>query len=118
MQKITGENLCWASQRSKDSPLNICQPSSTWVPFSNGESIKASKRQEWAPLSDSKLCSRYGGSNSDCSFGHQAIRIRALDKREYLMILFLISHLIVTHHLNCLDEPVQMRSHNICFEAE
>ena len=40
---------------------------------------------------------------------------RALDKGEYLMILGLILHktYVVTHHLNRLDETVQMRSYNI-----
>ena len=40
---------------------------------------------------------------------------RALDKREYLVIirdnfcLFCIKTYVVTPHLNCLDETVQMR---------
>ena len=36
---------------------------------------------------------------------------RALDKREYLMIIFLISHRnhVVVPHLNCLVETVQMK---------
>ena len=47
--------------------------------------------------------------------------IRALDKREYLVIsrdnfcLFCIKLYIVTPHLNRLDETVQMRGHNIWF---
>ena len=43
---------------------------------------------------------------------------RALDKREYLMIVFSYFSLkpcVVTHHLNRLIEMVQMRGHNICF---
>ena len=42
---------------------------------------------------------------------------RALDKKEYLMIILLISHQnhIVTPHQNCLVERVQMRGYNICF---
>ena len=46
---------------------------------------------------------------------------RALDKREYLVIiedifcLFYIKTYVVTRHLNCLDEMVQMRGHNIWF---
>ena len=45
---------------------------------------------------------------------------RALDKREYLMIFFLISHqnYVVTPHLNRLIETVQMRGHKIYFYAE
>ena len=46
---------------------------------------------------------------------------RALDKREYLVIiknnfcLFCIKTYVVTSHLNSLDETVQMRGHNIWF---
>ena len=46
---------------------------------------------------------------------------RALDKREYLMIirdnfcLFCIKTYVVTPHLNLLIETVQMRGHNIWF---
>ena len=46
---------------------------------------------------------------------------RALDKREYLVIiknnfcLFCIKTYVVTSHLNSLDETVQMRGHNIRF---
>ena len=36
----------------------------------------------------------------------------------YLKIIFLISHVVVTPHMNCLVETVQMRGHNICFNAE
>ena len=46
---------------------------------------------------------------------------RAQDKREYLMIIFSYFSLkpyVVTSHLNCLDETVQMRGHNICFYAK
>ena len=45
---------------------------------------------------------------------------RAVDKREYLMIIFLISlkPYVVTPHLNRLIETVQMRGHNIRFYAE
>ena len=45
---------------------------------------------------------------------------RASDKREYLMIIFLVSSkpYVVTPHLNCLIKTVQMRDHNICFYAE
>ena len=44
----------------------------------------------------------------------------ALDKREYLMIMFLISQRnnVVVPHLNCLVEAVQMMGHSICFYAE
>ena len=48
-------------------------------------------------------------------------KYRALDKREYLVIirdnfcLFCIKAYVVTPHLNRLDETVQMRGHNICF---
>ena len=47
---------------------------------------------------------------------------RALDKREYLVIirdnfcLFCTKSYIVTPHLNRLDETVQMRGHNIWFQ--
>ena len=47
--------------------------------------------------------------------------IRALNKREYMMIirdnfcLFFIKTYVVTPHLNRLDEVVQMRRHNIWF---
>ena len=47
---------------------------------------------------------------------------RALDKREYLVIirdnfcLFCIKSYVVTLHLNRLDETVQMRGHNIWFQ--
>ena len=43
----------------------------------------------------------------------------ALDKREYmyLKIIFLISHVVMTPHMNCL-ETVQMRGHNVGFYAE
>ena len=46
--------------------------------------------------------------------------LRALDKREYLMMNFLISSqsYVVTPHLNHLVKMVQMRGHNICFYAE
>ena len=53
----------------------------------------------------------------DCSF----YSFRALDKRQYLMIFFLIfstKPYVVTPHLNCLNETVQMRGHNIWFYAE
>ena len=46
---------------------------------------------------------------------------RALDKREYLVIIrdilciSCIKTYVVTPHLNRLDETVQMRGHNICF---
>ena len=49
---------------------------------------------------------------------------RALDKREYLMILwddfsyFTTKPYVVTPHLNCLIEMVQRMGHNICFCAE
>ena len=47
------------------------------------------------------------------SFG---LRTRALDRREYLMIIFVISrqNYVLTPHLNHLNEMVQMRGHNIC----
>ena len=47
-----------------------------------------------------------------------------LDKREYLMIIFLLCFYfsskpyVVTPHLNRLAETVQMRGHNICFYAK
>ena len=49
------------------------------------------------------------------------VYIRALDKREYFDDNF--SHFsskpyVVTSHLNCLVEMVQMRGHNMCFYAE
>ena len=47
-------------------------------------------------------------------------KARALDKREYQIIIFLSSHRnhnVVTPHLNRLIETVQMRGHNICFYA-
>ena len=46
---------------------------------------------------------------------------RALDKREYLMIIrdifcqFWLKTYVSTPYLNCLDETVQMGGHNICF---
>ena len=49
------------------------------------------------------------------------IRYRALDKREYLVIirdnfyLFCFEPYVVTPQLNRLDETVQMRGHNIWF---
>ena len=49
------------------------------------------------------------------------IQSRALDKREYLVIirdnfcLFCFEPYVVTPHLNRLDETVQMRGHNIWF---
>ena len=46
---------------------------------------------------------------------------RPLDKREYLMMIFVISHRnqnVVNPHLNRLGKTVQMRGHNICFYAE
>ena len=44
---------------------------------------------------------------------------RALDKRESLMIIFLLSKpYVVTPHLNCLVNTVQMRGHSICFYTE
>ena len=45
---------------------------------------------------------------------------RAVDKRKYLMIIFLISlkPYVVTPHLNRLIETVQMRGHNIRFYAK
>ena len=48
------------------------------------------------------------------------LQCKALDKREYLVICFLISHrnhYVVTPHLNRLVETVQMRN-IICFYAE
>ena len=50
-----------------------------------------------------------------------AANFRALDKREYLLIirdnfcLFCIKKYVVTSHLNRLDETIQMRGHNIWF---
>ena len=47
---------------------------------------------------------------------------RALDKREYLVIIrdnfcqFYIKTYVVTPHLNRLIETVQMRGHNIGFQ--
>ena len=47
--------------------------------------------------------------------------IRALDKRDYLLIirdtfyLFWLKIYVVTPHLNCLIEMVQIRSHSIWF---
>ena len=46
---------------------------------------------------------------------------RALNKREYLKIIFLISHRnhnVVTPHLKLLIEMVQVKGHNICFYEE
>ena len=49
---------------------------------------------------------------------------RALDKKEYLVIiwdnfcLFCIKSYVVIPHLNRLDETVQMRGHNIWFKGE
>ena len=49
---------------------------------------------------------------------------RALDKREYLVIItdnfcqFCIKTYVVTHHLNSLDETVQISCHNIWFQRE
>ena len=46
---------------------------------------------------------------------------RALDKKEYLMIIFSYfssKPYVVTPHLNRLFETVQMRGHNICCHAE
>ena len=47
-------------------------------------------------------------------------RYRALDKREDLMIIFLIliETISLTPHLNHLAEMVQMRGHSMCFYAE
>ena len=51
-------------------------------------------------------------------------RIRALVKREYLVIIrdnfcyFCIKTYVVTPHLKRLDETVQMRGHNIWFCRE
>ena len=51
--------------------------------------------------------------------GRADLQTRALDKRENLMILFLISQpYVVTPHLNRLAETVQMRGHNICFNGK
>ena len=53
--------------------------------------------------------------------GFYSIMYRALDKREYLVIIrdnfciFCFEPYVVTPHLNCLDETVQMRGHNIWF---
>ena len=46
--------------------------------------------------------------------------IRALDKREYLVIMrdnfwYCIKTYVVTPHLNRLNQTVQMRGHNIWF---
>ena len=65
--------------------------------------------------------------NSQCDIAwtkhvFETLRIRALDKREYLMIVwdnfceFCIKTYVVTSHLNRLDETVQMRGHNIWFQ--
>ena len=49
-------------------------------------------------------------------------RLRALEKRDYLMIIWEIFHkfciemFVVTSHLNRLNETVQMRGHNIWFQ--
>ena len=49
---------------------------------------------------------------------------RALDKRGYLMIIednysyFSLKPYVMTPNLNCPDETVQMRGHNICFYAD
>ena len=49
---------------------------------------------------------------------------RALVKKGYLMIIednfsyFSLKSYVVTPHLNCLDETVQMRGHNLRFYAE
>ena len=56
------------------------------------------------------------------SYGKYIISIRALDKREYLVMIkdifsyFCIKTYVVTPHLNRLDETVQMRGHNIWFQ--
>ena len=50
------------------------------------------------------------------------IQVRALDQREYLVIIeanfcqFCTKTYVVTPHLNRLDETVQIRSHNIQFQ--
>ena len=51
----------------------------------------------------------------------QIVPSRALDKREYLVIIrdnifhFCMKIYVVTPHLNGLNETVQMRGHNIRF---
>ena len=50
--------------------------------------------------------------------------MRALDKREYLVIIrdnfcqFCIKTYVVTSHLNRLDKTVQMRGHSIWFKEK
>ena len=55
------------------------------------------------------------------SFRICSVFSRAVDKREYLVIIrdnfcyFFLKTYVVTPHLNRLDETVQMRGHNIRF---
>ena len=55
---------------------------------------------------------------------YSSLLIRALDKREYLVIIrdnfcyFCIKTYVVTPHLKCLNEMVQMRGHNIYFDEK
>ena len=51
-----------------------------------------------------------------------SIGTRALDKKENLVIIrdnfcqFCTKTYVVTPHMNCLDETVQMRGHNMSFQ--
>ena len=62
-----------------------------------------------------------GSGVSLVAVSHVKCMLRALGKREYLMIIqdnfsyFSLKPYVVTPHLNCLIEMVQKRGHNIFF---
>ena len=63
-------------------------------------------------------------ARASCTQYTTQINNRPLDKRECLMTIkdnfcsFCIKTYVVTPHLNCLIEMVQLRGHNIRFQSE
>ena len=80
---------------------------------------------QWPPsmiiaLKCKNIQSKYSTPNFWRMFEIFLTLLKALDKREYLIIIRIIfvnsaSKHVVTPHLNHLDEMVQMRGHNIWF---
>ena len=67
-------------------------------------SLQSRDRCKWYPLCMS------------VSMCINVIESKALDKREYLVIIRdnFCQYCIVTPHLNCLNKMILMRGHNVC----
>ena len=80
--------------------------------------VSLKKEPLYVGVDDQKDKATVEGLEQVCYEPHRCKKSRALDKREFLMIIFLISHhclipYVVTRHLNRLIETVHMRGHNI-----